>query len=113
MVRLMCTKCNEEAKKVNLKEYEQEKGIILKNVEAYACPDCKEFIFTPEQMETIEKRTLALKVHMFKFQRKLTISGRSLVVNVPEDMVRHMKLKKGQKIDLRPIDDKRFLVEVK
>ncbi len=112
MDKLMCIKCNKETKKVTLNEYEQERGIVLKNVDAYACQNCKEFIFTPEQMETIEKRTDALKVHMFKFQRKLTISGRSLVVNVPEDMVKHMKLKKGQRIDLRPIDDRRFLVEV-
>ncbi len=107
-----CKKCNEKMKKAVLEEYTQEEGIPLKNVEAVVCPKCHDFLFTEEQMETIEKRTLALKVHMFKFQRKLTISGRSLVVNVPEDMVRHMKLKKGQRIDLRPIDDKRFLVEV-
>lgn len=108
----MCVKCNVEAKKILLDHYEQEKGITLKNVEAYACPQCREFIFTPKQMELIEKRTEAMKVHMFAFKRTLTISGRSLVVNIPEDIVRHMRLKKGQKIDLRPLDDKRFLVEV-
>ena len=107
----MCAKCDIEAKKIVLKEYEQEEGIPLNNMEAYGCPNCKEFIFTPEQMELIEKRTEAIKVHMFKFQRKLTVSGRSLVVNVPEDIVRHMKLKKGQGISLRVIDDKRMVIE--
>lgn len=112
MARIFCVACNTEAKKTILPEYAQEQGIVLRDVEVYVCPHCKEFIFTAEQMETIERRTEVFKIHMFRFKRTLTLSGRSLSLHVPEDMVRHMKLKKGQKIDVRPIDDKRFVVEV-
>ena len=99
-------------RKATLEEYEHEEGIPLKNIEAMVCQKCDDFMFTEEQMETIEKRTEAMKVHMFKFERKLTVSGRSLVFNIPGDIVRHMKLKKGQKVDLRSIDDKRLIVEI-
>jgi len=110
-MKLICKKCKEEAKKTVLEKYEHEKGIVLENVEAYECPKCHEFIFTEKQMEEIEKRTEVIKVHKFSFKRKLTVSGRSLVINIPEDVVRHMKLVKGKETKLTPLDDKRFLVE--
>ncbi len=113
MKRLMCKKCNEEARKTVLNRYEHEKGIVLENVEAYECPNCHEFVFTEKQIEEIEKRAELIKVHRFSFERKITISGRSLVINIPEDIARHMKLTKGKKTRLTPLDDRRFLVEVK
>lgn len=112
-MKMICTKCKEEAKKVVLDSYEHEKGIELKDVGAYACPKCREFVFTQKQMEEIEKRTDAIKVHKFHFDRKITISGRSLVLNFPEDVVRHMKLVKGMTARLTPIDDKQLLIEIK
>lgn len=107
----LCKKCNEKMKRALLEEYEHEEGVPLKNVEALVCPNGHDFLFTEEQIEVVEKRTDAMKVHLFKFERKLTVSGRSLVINVPEDVVRHMKLKKGQEVALRVIDDKHFVVE--
>ena len=111
-MKLICKKCKEEAKKVMLKKYEHEKGIVLENVEAYECPRCKEFIFTEKQIEDIENTTDFIKVHKFSFKRKLTVSGRSLVINIPEDVVRHMKLEKGKTTKLTPLDDKHFVVEI-
>ena len=112
-MKLICKKCKEEARKVKLARYEHEKGIVLEDVEAYECPKCHEFIFTEKQLEEVEKRAGALKFHRFSFERKITISGRSLVINIPEDIARHMKLEKGKKTRLTPLDDKHFLVEVK
>src|SRR3990167_9186857 len=104
-MKLICKKCKLEARKVVLNKYEHEKGIVLEHVEAYECPNCGEFVFTEKQLEEIERRTEAIKVHKFSFERKITISGRSLVINIPEDMVRHMKLTKGKKAKLIPLDD--------
>lgn len=109
---IRCTKCKEPAKKVVLDDYEHEEGLVLHNVKAMECPKCKEFVFTEEQMEEVEKKTKALAVHRFTFERKLTISGRSLVINIPEDLVKHLHLVKGALVKLVPLDDKRFLVEV-
>lgn len=111
-MKLICKKCKEEVKKAVLDRYEHEKGIVLENVEAYECPKCHEFIFTEKQIDDIENRTDVIKFHKFSFERKLTISGRSLVINIPEDVVRHMKLAKGKTIRLTPLDDKRFLAEI-
>jgi ubiquitin C-terminal hydrolase len=112
-MKMICIKCKEEARKVVLDSYEYGRGVKLKDVETYECPKCHEFIFTEKQIEEIEKRTEAIKVHMFSFERKITVSGRSLVINIPEDVARHMKLVKGMKARLTPIDDKELLIEVK
>ncbi len=112
MKTLVCTKCKERARKTVLDSYESGPGIVLKGVEAYECPRCHEFIFTEKQLEIVEKRTEAIKVHRFSFVRKLTVSGRSIVINIPEDIVRHMKLAKGMAAKLTPLDDKHFVVEV-
>lgn len=112
-MRSVCTKCKEEVKRTIIDRYEHEKGIVLEKVEAFECPKCHEFVFTEKQIEEVERRAELIKVHRFSFERKITISGRSLVINIPEDMARHMKLSKGKKAMLTPMDDKRFLVEVK
>lgn len=98
-------------RKTLFESYEYEEGTPLRNVEAFECPKCSEFTFTEKQVDDMEKRTDALKAHRFSFRRKLTISGRSFVINIPEDMVRHMRLLKGKIAKLTPLDDKRFLVE--
>lgn len=112
-MKLICKKCKEEVRKIKLPRYEQEKGIVLEDVEAYQCPNCGEFVFTEGQIEEVERRTEAMKFHRFSFERTITISGRSLVINIPEDIARHMKLSKGKKTRLTPLDDKHFIVEVK
>lgn len=111
-MNIKCLKCNEQAEKIVLPSYEYIKGITLQNVDAFECPKCGEFIFTEKQVDAMEKRTDAIKMHLFAFVRKITISGRSLVINIPEDLVRHMKLSKGKKTKLFPLDDKRLLIEI-
>ena len=83
----------------------------MRNAPAFECPKCKEFIFTLEQVEEMERRTEQLKVHLFPFLRKVTVSGRSLVINIPEDLARHLRVIKGTAVKLIALDDKRFIVE--
>ena len=109
---MKCVKHNAVMQKQLLPTYEHEDGIVLKDVEAMVCPVDNDFTFTEKQIEEVERRTEAIKVHLFTFKRKITISGRSLVINLPEDLARHMHLVKGTIAKLRPIDDKRFMVEV-
>lgn len=109
---MICMQCNEEAKEVVLDVYEYEEGIPLRNVKAYECPKCGEFIFTEDQVEDMERRTDMIKAEMFGFKRKVTISGRSLVINIPEDLVRHMNIEKGKKVKIIPAGKKRFIVEI-
>ncbi len=112
MGKIICKKCNIEAKEVVLDSYEYEEGIPLRNINTYECPNCKEFIFNEDQVEEMEKKTDMIKSEMFAFNRKVTISGRSLVINIPEDLVKHMNILKGNMVKIIPAGKKRFIVEI-
>ncbi|MEW5955436.1 MAG: hypothetical protein AB1626_02765 [Candidatus Micrarchaeota archaeon] len=111
--KVICKKCRQPAEEVVLDSYEYLEGIPLQSVRALECPRCKQFVFTPEQVEEMEARTETIKAHLFGFKRKVTVSGRSLVINLPEDLARHMHIIKGKIVNLLPLDDKRFLVETR
>jgi len=112
MGKIICKRCGIEANEVILDHYEYEEGIPLRNVNIYECPNCKEFIFTEDQVEEMERRTDMIKSEMFAFNRKITISGRSLVINIPEDLVKHMNILKGKMVKIIPAGKKRFIVEI-
>lgn len=67
--------------------------------------------FTAGQVDEMERRTDLIKAHSFAFERKVTVSGRSLSINIPEDLARHLHVLKGKAVRLIPLDDKRFMVE--
>ncbi len=61
MGKIICKKCNIEAKEVILDSYEYEEGIPLRNINAYECHNCKEFIFNEDQVEEMEKNLQLLR----------------------------------------------------
>ncbi len=61
MTKIMCKKDGVEAKAIVLPKYEYVAGVPLENVKAFECPKCKEFIFTPEQVEEMEASADKLK----------------------------------------------------
>ncbi len=111
MGKIICKKCGIEARETVLGVYEYEEGIPLRNVPAFECPQCGEFIFTEAQVDEMERKTDLLKAEMLAFERKVTISGRSLSINLPEDLVRHMNIVKGKNVRIIPAGKKRFIVE--
>ncbi len=111
MGKITCSKCGIEAKETVLDKYDYEEGIPLRNVPAFECPQCGEFIFTETQVEDMERKTDLIKAEMLAFERKVTISGRSLCINLPEDLVRHMNIIKGKNVKIIPAGKKRFIVE--
>jgi len=112
MGQIICKKCGIKAQEIVLERYEYEEGVPLCNVHAYECPNCKEFVFTEDQVEEMENRTDIRKSEMFVFERKVTVSGRSLVINLPEDLVKKMNILKGNVVKIIPGGKKRFIIEV-
>ncbi len=106
-----CATCNKEMNLVLLKNYEFEEGIPLKNVPAYQCAKCHEFFFTEEQAKKMEQRTNLLQQHIFAFQRKITISGKSLSLSIPIELADHLHLKQGTAVKILPLAKQGFLVK--
>lgn len=110
---LYCAKCKVEMKKSILDSYEYVEGIPIHNVECYKCPKCDELFFTEEQADKMEEMTEKQKEEMFIFVRKVSYSGKSLIITIPEDLASHLEIEKGQRVKIMPMDKKGFLVEVK
>ena len=106
-----CATCNKEMKLVLLKNYEFEDGFPLVGVPAYQCGKCHEFFFTEEQAKKMEQRTNQLRKHAFAFQRKITISGKSLALGIPSELAEHLHLKQGTAVKILPLAKNGFLVK--
>ena|SRR3989338_1121105 len=91
-------------------QYEYEEGYTLRNVPAYICPKCGKIFFTEEQASEMERRTKEKKEYSFGFERKVTVSGKSLVVGIPSELAEHLKIKRGQKVRIIPVARDGFMI---
>ena len=105
-----CGKCNSEMKLGIVPRYEYLEGVPLHNVRAYLCTKCENYIFTEEQADEMEARTEKIVQRNFGFLRKVTISGKSLVVGIPSALAGHLHIKQGQKVKILPTNSG-FLVQ--
>jgi|SRR3989338_1984446 len=108
--KIYCAQCDKEMNQVILPHYEFEEGVDLHRVQAYKCHSCNNLFFTEEQAKELEARTNELKEYSFGFKKKLTISGRSLVLNIPVELADHAHLKAGTPVKIVPLSNERFLV---
>jgi phage FluMu protein Com len=89
---LYCAKCNVKMQIGVVPVYEYEEGYPLHNIQAYQCPKCNKLFFTEEQANELEMRTKELKEYAFGFERKVTRSGKSLVVGIPSELASHLNI---------------------
>lgn len=107
---IYCAKCNKEMREVLLPKYEFEEGLPLHSVHAYRCDNCGKVFFTEKQAKELKARTNELREYSFSFERKLTVSGRSLVLGIPSEIVEQLKLKQGQKVKIFPLSKEGFVM---
>ena len=107
---MYCGKCESEMKLGILPKYEYVIGYPLHHVQAYLCPNCKNFIFTEEQAHEMDARTNELKEYTFGFERKVMVSGKSLAVGIPAALADHLKIKQGQKVRIIPVAKDGFMI---
>ncbi len=105
-----CIKCDEEMQEVLLPKYEYEEGQILHNVGAFRCNKCEKIFFTENQAKEMKARTNELREYTFGFERKVIISGKSLVVSIPHELAEHLHINKGQKVKIFPISKEGMII---
>ncbi len=94
---------------------------ILSEIEGFAfverghrCPVCgEEFIDESDSERTVKvARRLGIWGEPLKLHRKLSPSGRGIVLRIPEDLRRSMNLKGSETVSLAKVGKKRILLEV-
>lgn len=108
--KIYCAKCEEEMRLIFLPKYEYEEGLPLHNVQSYKCMNCGNLFFTEEQAKEMEARTSELREYQFGFDRKVTLSGKSLVVGIPSELASHLKIKQGTKVKVIPLATEGFMI---
>jgi len=109
--KIYCAKCDEEMIEILLPRYEYEDGYVLHNVSSFRCNKCGQVFFTEEQAKQLEIRTTELKEYQFGFERKVGISGRSLIVTIPQELADNLRLKKGSNVKVLPMAKDGFMVK--
>jgi len=100
-------------KRAPLSVYEYAEGYPLHRVDAYQCEKFREIFFTEKDAERMEERTKELVEREFAFDRKITISGGSMVVSIPHELTEHLNLKRGQRVKVVPVAKRGFLVKTR
>ncbi len=107
---IYCATCDLEMRLVYLPSYEFEEGLALENVEGYKCQNCQRLFFTESQAKAMEARTEELQQETFGFMRKVTVSGKSLVITIPLELAQHTHLHQGTKVKILPLAAEGFIV---
>jgi YgiT-type zinc finger domain-containing protein len=103
----ICQKCNKKCEEVTI-DYEYH-DIVLRNVKALRCPDCKEELFTLEQYDAIHNR-LRNVIQPLRLKRKISTAGKKPIVYLPDDIVKAINAKIGDEIDIY-VEGKKIIIE--
>jgi len=98
-----CVKCDEEMQEVLLPRYEYDEGVVLHNVDSFRCNTCGKMFFNEQQAKIMKARTQELNAHTFGFERKVLMSGKSLVVGIPQELAEHLHFHQGQTVKVYPV----------
>ena len=82
----------------------------MHNVSAFRCNKCGKIFFTESQTKNMKNRTNELKEYTFGFERKVLMSGKSLVVGIPSELADHLHLKQGERVKVFPIADEGLMI---
>ena len=105
-----CVKCDEEMQEVLLPRYEYEESVVLHNVDSFRCNTCGKIFFNVQQAKVMKARTQDLKEYTFGFERKVLVSGKSLVVGIPQELAEHLHLHQGQTVKIYPVANEGLII---
>ena len=87
-------------------------GISLGKFNADVCGYCSEQWFDEKTALAIEKREKEKGLFGISKESKISYSGNSLIIRMPEKIARFMKLKKGKAVLIHPEGMKKIGIEI-
>ena len=94
----ICEKC--ELKKTKIKE--SMFGVFLGEYPAEVCDVCGESFTDEETTQKIQKAAKQKGIWGLGFKTKITKTGNSLAIRIPQKLARFLKLKEGEETYLHP-----------
>jgi|SRR3989344_3210971 len=87
--------------------------LIVRDVKAFYCGNCKEELFDSEEGNRIFDPVSKLSAgYMFESRKKIAKVGNSYAIPVSKEIADYMQIKKGEDILIKVKNPKRLIVEV-
>ena len=87
--------------------------VIVRDVNAFYCPKCKEELFDSKEGDKIFGEVSKLNiVQAFKSRKKITKVGNSFAIPVSKEIADYMQMKKGEDVQIKVENQKRLVVDV-
>lgn len=111
MMMVKCPNCGKEALK-KAKVEEKMFGVSLGDFPAEKCGACGEAYLDEAAMEELERRAKAAGIWGLGKKARVVKSGNSLVIRIPTDLAKHLKLRAGTEVFVHPEGEDRIVVDV-
>ncbi len=92
--------------------HEEMFGIDLGDYPGEVCDRCGESFLSSDSMERVEARAKELGLWGLASKVKIARSGNSLVVRIPAQLARYLKMKSGQEVLVSPEKENRLILEL-
>tara|TARA_Y100000310_G_C20467962_1_gene708585 strand:- start:271 stop:600 length:330 start_codon:yes stop_codon:yes gene_type:complete len=103
-----CEKGNLMKKEVEYKKY----GISIGTYPAEVCQKCNEVFFDSKAVSKIEAKVKKMGLWGLRTKTKIGTSGNALDVRLGKDLTDFYNLRKGQNVEIEPINKNRFEVNL-
>ena len=104
----ICEKGKLKKKTVSYKVY----GVELGKFPAHVCNKCGEEWFDEKTSERIEKLEKEKGLFGLSKETKISYSGNSLIIRIPNDIAKFMKLEKEKPVMIHPDGQNRLSIEI-
>jgi len=103
-----CEKGNLVKKKVKYEKY----GILIGKYPAEVCPKCGEVFFDSSVVAEIEEKVKKIGLWGLRNKTKIGTSGNALDIKLYKRLVNFLNLRKGQDVEIEPINKNKFEVNI-
>ncbi|MFH0986963.1 MAG: YgiT-type zinc finger protein [Candidatus Micrarchaeota archaeon] len=104
--------CGSKLKKIKTDEEYFGGKVVLKGVDGYYCPKCKEELFTMQQIIDTQKKVRTIAPEFFKTKKKVIKVGNSLALPISKDVATYVGMHKGDAFDISIESRKKLVVTV-
>ena len=106
--------CGTEVEKIKTELELFDGDILLKGVDAYYCPNCKEEILTTDQLSSARERLKGIlpNFEAFGLRKKVSQLGNSLSIPVSREVAEFMHLQKGGEVKITVKNRHRLIIDV-
>jgi len=87
-------------------------GVSIGKFPALVCESCGEQWFSEETSKKIEEKERKLGIFGLSIDSKVSYSGNSLIIRIPQNLARFMRIKKDSKIKIEPENKNKICISL-